>query len=94
MDAAIQIANDRLAYVTSDEDARRAYIMRFKAMCDYTSGMNYATEKGMAKGMAKGIKKGHIDEKHEIARKLMAMGDSVEKIHVATGLPTETIESL
>jgi predicted transposase/invertase (TIGR01784 family) len=46
MDTAIQEANKRLYNITDDEDARRAYLMRFKAMCDETSRMNYAFKQG------------------------------------------------
>jgi hypothetical protein len=34
MDSAIQTADERLLYVTGDEDAQRAYLVRFRAMCD------------------------------------------------------------
>ena len=45
-------------------------------------------------GLKEGEEKGRAEEKIEIARKIKAMGDSVEKIHAITGLPTETIEQL
>jgi len=52
MDAAIQMANERLDYVTRDEDARRAYEMRFTAMCDWTSAQNHALKTGIEKTRA------------------------------------------
>ena len=82
MDAAIQTADQQLAFITSDEDARRAYEMRFTAMCDETSNKNYFTNKGR-------------DEKAlEIARKMKEFGDSIEKIQAITGLSAEVIETL
>jgi predicted transposase/invertase (TIGR01784 family) len=37
MDSSIQLADERLVYLSGDEDAIRAYEMRFKAMCDLIS---------------------------------------------------------
>jgi predicted transposase/invertase (TIGR01784 family) len=86
MDSAIQLADERLVYLSGDEDAIRAYEVRFKAMCDWTSAQNYATEKGREEGRE--------ESKFEIARKMKEMGDSVERIHTITDLSFETIEQL
>jgi predicted transposase/invertase (TIGR01784 family) len=82
MDSAIQMANERMVYVTGDKEAIRAYERRQMALSDYTSSMNYA--------IGEGIKKSTL----EIAHKMKGMGDSIEKIHTITGLPVETIERL
>jgi hypothetical protein len=50
MDNAIQTANERLLHVTGDEDARRAYLVRFRAMCDMTSIQNASHRKGVEEG--------------------------------------------
>ena len=71
MDTAIQIANERLEYITSDEDARRAYELRFTAMCDLTSIQDHAHKTGVEKGMKKG--------RAEIL-KLLRQGLSIEEI--------------
>jgi predicted transposase/invertase (TIGR01784 family) len=102
MDEAIQMTDDRLVYLSGDEDTIRAYEVRFKAMCDLTSMRNYATrtghaegfEKGMVEGMEKGIAEGHEQEKIEIDRKMKEMGDSIERIHAITEPSFETIERL
>jgi predicted transposase/invertase (TIGR01784 family) len=102
MDSAIQMADDRLAYLSGDEDSIRAYEVRFKAMCDLTSMQNDATETGHAKGFKKGRKEGRAEgmkagieqEKLEIARNLKKMGLSLSQIAEGTGLPLETIEQL
>jgi predicted transposase/invertase (TIGR01784 family) len=82
MDSAIQAANERMVYVTGDDEAIRAYEMRQMAMSDWTTGINTATQKGRAEGIL------------EIARKMKGMGDSAEKIQAITDLPIETIERL
>jgi predicted transposase/invertase (TIGR01784 family) len=41
-----------------------------------------AKQEGIAEGML------------EVARKMKGVGDSIEKIHIITGLPIETIEQL
>jgi predicted transposase/invertase (TIGR01784 family) len=122
MDSAIQMADERMVYLSGDEDAIRAYEVRFKAMCDQTSARNHAIrtglergmkrgmkrgmaegmaegmEKGMAegmeKGMAEGMEKGMEEKALEIAQKMKAMGDSIERIQVITGLSPEIIEHL
>ena len=49
---------------------------------------------GLAEGLAKGEAKGEAKANLAIARKMKAMGDSVEKIHAVTGLPSDTVETL
>jgi len=102
MDSAIQVADERMVYVTGDDEAIRAYEMRQMGLSDYTSSMNYAREEGhrqghaagMAEGHAQGMAEGHAEEKLEIARKMKEMGDSLERIHAITSLPVETITQL
>ena len=52
------------------------------ALSDWTTGINTATEKGIEKG------------KMEVAKNLLIIGDSVDKIITVTGLTREEIESL
>jgi predicted transposase/invertase (TIGR01784 family) len=102
MDKAIQMANNRLAQVTEDDEAVRAYWRRTMALCDYTSSMNYARDeglavgmtKGMAKGLAAGHAKGRAEEKFAIARKLLILNRPIDEIAEATGLTCNEIESL
>jgi predicted transposase YdaD len=44
--------------------------------------------------MAEGLEKGNAESKLEIARKMKEMGDSVERIHLITGLSPETVQEL
>ena len=94
MDSAIQMADERMVYVTGDKEAVRAYERRQMALSDYNSAINYARDEGHRKGMKKGMTKGRQESTLEIAQKMKAMGDSIEKIHTITGLPIETIEQL
>jgi predicted transposase/invertase (TIGR01784 family) len=82
MDNAIQMADERMVYLSGDEDAIRAYEVRFKAMCDWRTDQDYATEKGIKKAELK------------IARKLKKMGLPVSQIAEITELSLETIEQL
>jgi predicted transposase/invertase (TIGR01784 family) len=86
MNSAIQAANDRMVYLSGDEDAIRAYEVRFKAACDRTSAHNYAIRKGEAKGETK--------KALEIARKMKAIGRPSAEITEVTGLSPETVEGL
>jgi predicted transposase/invertase (TIGR01784 family) len=97
MNAAIQAADERLVYLSGDEDAIRAYEVRFKAECDRTSERNGAIREGLAKGeaigLAKGRTKGHAEEKFEIARKMKAIGRPESEIAEVTGLTAEEVMS-
>jgi predicted transposase/invertase (TIGR01784 family) len=90
MNTAIQAANDRMVYLSGDEDAIRAYEVRFKAACDRTSEYNHAIRTGMAKGEAKGQAK----EKIAIARKMKEIGRPLPEISEVTGLSPEAVERL
>jgi predicted transposase/invertase (TIGR01784 family) len=110
MDSAINLADERLVYLSGDEDAIRAYEIRFKAMCDWTSMRDYATEtghaagfeKGMAEGRAEGMvegreegrAEGRAEGKLEVTRIMKEMGDSIERIQIITGLAGETVVQL
>jgi len=74
MDKAIQMANNRLAQVTEDDEAVRAYWRRTMALCDYTSSMNYARDEGLAKGLAVGHAKGRDEGLAEGMTKGLAAG--------------------
>jgi predicted transposase/invertase (TIGR01784 family) len=78
MDTAIQKAQSRLEEVTQDYEVRRTYIMRQKALSDWTSGVNTAIEK---KAM-------------DVAKKALAKGYAIEDIQDLTGLSLEDIVSL
>jgi len=69
-----------------DANAREEYINRTAT----ENGMRVGMEKGMEKGILKGI----IDGKLEVARSLLALGQSLEFIAKATGLTTEELEKL
>jgi predicted transposase/invertase (TIGR01784 family) len=86
MDTAIRKAQKKLAYVSSDKEALRAYQMREMALSDWASGINHAREEGMEKG------------KHEvaweIAAKMKKSGVSVVQIAEYTGLSIDDIAKL
>jgi predicted transposase/invertase (TIGR01784 family) len=94
MDSAIQMANERMVYVTGDDEDIRAYERRQMALCDLTSTMNYARGEGHKQGLRQGMRKGRQESTLEIARNLKKMWLSISQIADGTGLPVETIERL
>jgi predicted transposase/invertase (TIGR01784 family) len=94
MDSAIQVADERMVYLSGDEDAIRAYEVRFKAMCDWRTAQDYATEKGIKKGIKKGHAEGRDEKALEIAREMKVAGLSIAEIERFTGLLPATIEQL
>ncbi|WP_241716064.1 transposase [Sulfoacidibacillus ferrooxidans] len=53
-----------------------------------------AEDKGIKEGREKGLEQGHEEEKRDIARMLLKLGDSVEKISKVTGLSVEVVEQM
>ena len=86
MNSAIQAAENRMVYLSGDEDAIRAYEVRFKAECDWASEQAYSIEKG--------LKKGHAEKALEIAQKMKAIGRPLTEISEVTGLSPETVQKL
>jgi len=71
MDEAIQTADERIAYVTEDEESVRAYWRRQMALSDRTSEINYARDEGIAQGRA---------EERQRLLELLNQGLSIEDI--------------
>jgi predicted transposase/invertase (TIGR01784 family) len=94
MDTAIQKAEEKMACVSSDKEALRAYQMREMALSDWTSGLNNARREGIQEGIEKGIKKGRREGIREIAAKMKKRGISPEHIAEDTGLSAEDIAAL
>jgi len=83
MDSAIQMANERMVYVTGDKEAIRAYEMRQMGLSDYTSSMNYAREEGYQQGRQEGRQESRQEGRNEERLRLLEMLDqglSVEEI--------------
>ncbi|MDR2097367.1 MAG: Rpn family recombination-promoting nuclease/putative transposase, partial [Spirochaetaceae bacterium] len=110
MDVSIRKAEEKLALVSSDKEALRAYQMREMALSDWTSGVNFARSEGLNEGLRKGIqqgrmegrmeglneglRKGRMESRYEIAGSFKDMGISVDQIAQATGLSPDEIAKL
>jgi predicted transposase/invertase (TIGR01784 family) len=57
-------------------------------------GLQAGRAEGLQEGRAEGMAQGMAQGMFEVARKMKGVGDSIEKIHIITGLPIETIEKL
>jgi predicted transposase/invertase (TIGR01784 family) len=82
MDAAIQLAQDKLEMIARDPELLRAYEQYEKAASDWTSGINGAKREGRE------------EEQKEIAKKALAKGLPIEDVSEITGLDTEMIRRL
>lgn len=90
VDDMIREAEARLNYLASDEQTRRLYAIREKALHDRASWLEDAMNEGMEKGMEKGIEK----REREIVLRMLAKGFTVDDVCEATGLDPQRIESL
>ena len=83
----------------SDEEAKEIVRLREKWQMDYDSSISSAKEEGLAEGLekglaeghAEGIAEGHIEEKNEIARKLLLKNIDIEEIADITSLSKDEI---
>ncbi|UKS26562.1 Rpn family recombination-promoting nuclease/putative transposase [Paenibacillus sp. HWE-109] len=95
---ALQKAMDTLEFLSQNEEARRLYEMRQKALHDEASMLDGAREEGrqegMQKGMQKGIEEGMHKSRIEIAKNLLGIGIDVAKVIEATGLTKDEVQRL
>ncbi|OPH54933.1 hypothetical protein BC351_29860 [Paenibacillus ferrarius] len=99
---ALQKAMDTLEFLSQNEEARRLYEMRQKALHDEASMIDGAREEGMQKGMQigmeegmqKGMQVGMHKSKIEIAKNLLGVSMDVAKVIEATGLSKDEIQKL
>ncbi|MDR1998265.1 MAG: Rpn family recombination-promoting nuclease/putative transposase, partial [Candidatus Margulisbacteria bacterium] len=82
MDKAIQEAQKRITYVSADDETLRAYQMREMGLSDWNSRLFDARQEGLLEG------------KLADARKMKALGISLEQIQEITGLSAAEIERL
>jgi predicted transposase/invertase (TIGR01784 family) len=85
MDSVIRKAEERLEWLSSDEDTIKLYKAREEALIEKMSLIDEAEERG--------IEKGEYQKSIEIAKKLIDVLD-VKTIALKTGLPTEIIEKI
>jgi len=102
VDEMIKEAEARLNYLAGDEQTRRLYAIREKALHDRASWLEDALNEGMEKGkkaglkegIEQGIEQGIAQRDRQIVRRMLAKGFPIADIHEATGLDLRQIESL
>ncbi|GGA15762.1 hypothetical protein GCM10008018_70590 [Paenibacillus marchantiophytorum] len=85
---------DTLEFLSQNEEARRLYEMRQKALHDEASMLYGAREEGKAEGKAEGKVEGKVEGKFEVARNMLDEGITVSLIVRMTGLSESEIEEL
>jgi predicted transposase/invertase (TIGR01784 family) len=83
MDSVIKRAEEKLTYLSSDEEFRRLYELREKQLRDEISRINGAREEGKLEGKLEG--------KKEVAKKLLKLKTPIEVIAESTGFSKEEI---
>ena len=76
----IDKACEQITKLSADEQKKREYDQRFKALCDYTSLMNSSYEDGMEAGIQRGIQQGKDSILLEMIEKKLEKGKSIEVI--------------
>ena len=91
-------AKEKLQYYNMSSEERHAYDEHINAIMIQNDVLNSAKLEGKIEGriegMAEGKAEGKAEEKREIAKKLKAIGISIEQIKQATGVSSKDIEQL
>ena len=92
---------DKLSILKMTPEERESYAYYMKQVYSDRDELQAAETRGEIKGIAIGIAKGreeerrkNLEEKKEIARKMLAKGTNIEDVKEFTGLSTEVIQSL
>ena len=80
--------------ITASSEFREAERLREKARHDEAQALYHAKQEGKMEGIQEGIQRGASERNIEIARTMMADGESVSKIMHYTGLTREEVEHL
>jgi predicted transposase/invertase (TIGR01784 family) len=86
MDNLIKKAEEKLTYLSLNDEMRRMYELREKFLRDSITQIEGAKEEGR--------KEGEKEKAKEIAKNLLQEGFSVEKVQKLTGLDEEEIKAL
>ena len=98
----IKKANEEYEYLTGDAAEKRLTFLRDKAIRDEKSMIEGAKEEGIEQGLEQGTKKGLKEGEKEgirkkqvdVAKKLLKMDMSIDKIAEITELSKEEIEKI
>ncbi|MGL4774742.1 MAG: hypothetical protein ACRC2K_14355 [Clostridium sp.] len=82
LDTAIEKAEQKIEYLSSDEETMRIYYERERSLHERANMISSAEARGVEKG------------KLEIAKNLLDMNISIEQIILATGLTEEEINKI
>jgi len=90
----IMSAEKAVAGISRDYKKFARWMAITKNRMEFAEKMYHSKQEGLQEGLQEGQQKGRAEEKLEIARKMKEMNDSIDKIHMITGLPIETITQL
>lgn len=89
LDTAIEKAEQKIEYLSSDEEAMRIYYERERSLHERANMISSAEARGLEKGIEKGIEQGKI----EVAKNLLDVLDD-KTIAAKTGLSIEEVKAL
>ena len=90
LDKAIEKAEQKIEYLSSDEDSMRIYYERERSLHERANMISSAEARGLEQGVEIGLEQGKI----QVAINLLNMNIPLEQIVLATGLSAEEIERL
>lgn len=90
----LQEAREELKYYSMSDAERYAYDEHINAIMIQNDVLGNARLEGMEEDRAEGRAEGRVEEKNNIARKMLANGLSIEQIALITGLTEQEIKGL
>lgn len=93
LDALIGKAEEKIEYLSSDEETMRIYYERERSLHERANMINSAESRGIAQGLAQGIEQGIEQVKKQLARNLLDILDD-ETIAIKTGLEIDEVRKM
>lgn len=90
----IKEANDKLEYLTGDEELQRLAIIKDLAEKDYNTRMYYDKKKAREEGLAEGKAEGKAEEKIKIAKKMLKEKIDITIISKIVGISEDEINNI
>ena len=94
MEPAIQKAEDKLEYLSSDSETMNIYLAREKSLHDQANMVSTAEQRGLQRGLQQGREEGIREERQKTAIKLLRSGMSIDMVADMTDLTPVELETL
>ena len=80
LEPAIQKAEERIEYLSSDQETLNIYYERERALHERVNMINSAEQRGRAVGLEEGREEGSLNQRIEFVKEMLKENESIKKI--------------